>query len=139
MLCNEKGKILEISPSIYNLMKITPKILETLHNSLAENLKISFFNSNLNLQKLDFSKHSCVFFKKIDLEFDELKKLSNNLEILDENEEQIINPFSTLRNVFPCTMKIIKETYGESTSTTLNLYYIIFTDLVELKRTQGSM
>ena len=64
MICNEKGKVVEISSSIAKLLKIKPKILEQLHSNLAENFNISIFNkAELNIPRMDFSKHSCIFFK----------------------------------------------------------------------------
>jgi hypothetical protein len=47
LILNDKGKILELSPSCHSLLRITPQILDALHNSLPENLKLSFFNPNL--------------------------------------------------------------------------------------------
>ena len=36
--------------------------------------------------------------------------------------------FSDVRDHFKCMMKIVKETYGSSSSTLLTLYYVIFTE-----------
>ena len=47
MICNQQGKILEISESCRQLMKLTPQIIETLHASMQENFLLSFFNQNL--------------------------------------------------------------------------------------------
>ena len=47
MICNYQGKILEISQSCKDLMKLTPQIIETLHASMQENFLLSFFNPNL--------------------------------------------------------------------------------------------
>ena len=58
----------------------------------------------------------------------ELKQVSCNLEILDENEEQVVNPFLALPDSMMVSMKIIKETYGSTNSTLVTLYYVIFTN-----------
>lgn len=60
----------------------------------------------------------------------ELKQVSCNLEILDENEEQVVNPFLALPDSMMVSMKIIKETYGSTNSTLVTLYYVIFTNKV---------
>lgn len=60
----------------------------------------------------------------------ELKQVSCNLEILDENEEQVVNPFLALPDSMMVSMKIIKETYGSTNSTLVTLYYVIFTKKV---------
>lgn len=46
---------------------------------------------------------------------------------MDENDENVINPFLTLPDSIYVTMKIIKETYGSPNSTFINLFYVIFT------------
>ena len=55
----------------------------------------------------------------------ELKQVSCNLEILDENEEQVVNPFLALPDSMMVSMKISKETYGSTNSTLVTLYYVI--------------
>ena len=60
----------------------------------------------------------------------ELKQVSCNLEILDDNEEQVVNPFLALPDSMMVSMKIIKETYGSTNSTLVTLYYVIFTNKV---------
>jgi hypothetical protein len=117
-----------MSQSVNKLLKLTPKILDQLHAVLAENFNLSLFNKvELNLQKIDFSRQSCILFKQIELNLQELKTASCSLEIVDENDEHIANPFLLLPDSITVTLKIIKETYGNANSTFVSLYYVVFT------------
>jgi hypothetical protein len=45
-----------------------------LHAQLQENFLLSNFNPNLVINQMDFSKHSCVYFKSLVLNLVQLKQ-----------------------------------------------------------------
>jgi hypothetical protein len=83
MICNEKGKVLEISPSMSKLLRLKPREVDQLHSILPENFNICLFNRReLNFQRLNFNGQPSLFFKHIELDFVELKRLTSTLEII---------------------------------------------------------
>lgn len=53
--------------------------------------------------------------------------------------ETEVDPFGCLKENFRCQMKIIKETYGNTNSTFVTLYYAIFTEVQALSSHTGMM
>jgi hypothetical protein len=98
---------------------------------MQENFLLSFFNPNLQISSMDFSKHSCVYYKNIQLNLSSMKQFSQSFEFIEENANDA-DPFSGLKENFRCQMKIIKEQFGNVNSALVTIYYVIFTEAAAL-------
>eukprot|EP00347_Sterkiella_histriomuscorum_P021489 403333800 len=126
MICDEQGKILEISKSVNVMMKLNPQLLDNINQAGQEKFTLSHLNPQLQLNLLDFSKNNCYYYRYLTLNF------QNVLNFLQDSEfsyelDSLKDVFKN-RHTFKAQMKIIKETYGSKNNAEVSLYYVIFAE-----------
>ena len=123
------------------LFRLTPRILDQLHQQLEENLNLSIFNpQELQMKDFDFSGNPCQYIKLVTLDFGNLFQHIDNLELEEAENREVETDNIKLRfqhpsfsslpmNQFRAQIKIIKEVYGiGALSEPLNVYYVVFAE-----------
>ncbi|CDW75859.1 pas domain s-box family protein [Stylonychia lemnae] len=124
LICSDNGKILEISRSCQQLMKLRPDMLDKFQSSFSDSFTLSHLNSQLQISTLDFNESNCYFYRYIGLNFGVIWKMSKMAEFIEDSDYNIKLP----RNQFKAQMKIIRETYGDPKSAQVSIYYVIFSE-----------
>lgn len=65
LILDQKGKIVEISKNFYKIFGISPQVLEKMHLSMHNQLKLTDFNPTLNVQNNDWSRYKAIYIPEV--------------------------------------------------------------------------